>query len=68
MTVPSLFTVYVPSPGIVSEVFVQLFGLSVSSVPVVVGSSIPHSFSVEATSGEPPGLSLSSGRIVCVTS
>ena len=68
MTVPSLFTVYVPSPGIVSEVFVQLFGLSVSLVPDVAGSSIPHSFKVDATSGEPPGVSLRSGRIVCVTS
>ena len=48
----------------VREVFVQLLGVSVSFTPVVAGSSIPHNFTLDATSGEPPAVSLDSGVIV----
>ena len=65
---PSLFTVYVPSPGIVRVVLVQLFGLSDSLVSGVAGLSIPHSFNVVGASGEPPGASFNSGLMICVTS
>jgi hypothetical protein len=68
VTVPSLLTVYVPSPGIVNEVFEQLLGLSDSLTPEVAGSSIPHSYRDAGASGEPPGLSFNSGLMVCVTS
>ena len=68
VTVPLLLTVYVPSPGIVNEVFVQLLGLSASFTPDVAGSSMPHSFRVAGTSGEPPGSSFNNGLMVCVTS
>ena len=51
VTVPSGFTVYVPSPGTVTDVLVQLGGVSPSFVLAVAGSSRPHNFTVEATSG-----------------
>ena len=50
VTEPSEFTVYVPSPGIVTDVALQLFGLWASFAPVV-GSSTAHSFKVDGTSG-----------------
>ena len=61
VTVPSSFTVYVPSPGTVRDVLVQLGAVSASFVPDVAGSSSPHNFTVDATSGalEWPGSSLS---------
>ena len=57
VTVPSGFTVYVPSPGTVTEVLSQLLG--------VCNGSMPHNFTVDATSGalEWPGSSLSSMSI-----
>ena len=43
-TVPSLFTVYVPSPGTVSDVLSQLFG--------VCTGLTPHNFTEEANNGK----------------
>ena len=41
MTVPFAFTVYVPSPGTVTDVCVQLFGVSTGE--------IPHNFTEDGT-------------------
>ena len=53
VTEPFAFTVYVPSPGTVTEVLSQLLG--------VCNGSSPHNFTEDATSGalEWPGSSLS---------
>ena len=61
-TVPSGFTVYVPSPGTVSEDFVQLFGVSTGEMP--------HNFRLAATSGKSvaPAVSLPSGAYVWLVS
>ena len=66
VTVPSEFTVYVPSPGTVSDVLVQLFGDSASFVPAVAGSSRPHNFTDVASSGKSgaPAESLPNGVYV----
>jgi hypothetical protein len=58
VTVPSLFTVYVPSPGTVSDVLSQLFG--------VCTGLMPHNFTDEANNGKSaaPALSLASGAYV----
>ena len=66
VTVPSSFTMYVPSPGTVTEDFEQAFGVSVSSVFNVVGSSRPHNFTDDANSGKSaaPRVSLPSGVYV----
>ena len=66
MTVPSLFTVYVPSPGTVSDAFEQVFGDSASFVPTVAGSSRPHNFIEVANSGKSttPRMSLPNGVYV----
>ena len=54
-TVPSGFTVYVPSPGTVNEVLSQLLG--------VCTGSRPHNFTDEANSGKSvaPRVSFASG-------
>ena len=58
MTVPSLLTVYVPSPGTVRVVCVQLLGDS--------AGLIPHNFTDVANNGksEAPAVSLPSGVYV----
>ena len=55
MTEPSEFTVYVPSPGTVSEVLSQLFG--------VCTGLMPHNFTDVANNGksEVPAVSLDNG-------
>ena len=54
-TVPSLFTVYVPSPGTVRDVWVQLFG--------VCTGLIPHNFTEVALNGKSaaPAVSFANG-------
>ena len=54
---------YVPWPGTIREFFEQLFGVSVSSVPTVDGSSRPHNVTVERTNGidGAPGVSFAVG-------
>ena len=66
VTVPSLLTVYVPSPGTVSDVFEQAFGDSASSIRTVAGSSRPHNFTEVANNGKSvaPAVSLPSGVYV----
>ena len=60
VTVPFAFTVYVPSPATVKDVFVQLGAVSED----------PHNLSVDVTSGAlaSPGLSFVNGEMVWFTS
>ena len=66
MTVPSELTVYVPSPGTVTEVFVQLFGVSATTTGSAEGSARPHNFTDDANNGKSaaPAVSLPSGVYV----
>ena len=66
VTVPSELTVYVPSPGTVTEVFVQLFGVSATTGGVAVASARPHNFTDDASIGKSvaPAVSLPSGVYV----
>ena len=66
VTVPSVFTVYVPWPLIVNVVALQL-GTADSSTVGVAESSAPHNFTVVAFSVYPvAALSLERGLMVCV--
>ena len=63
MTTPVVvFKVYVPSPAIVSDVWVQLFGFC--------AGSMPHNLTDVARSGndDEPGVSFVSGLIVWLVS
>ena len=66
MTVPSLFTVYVPSPGTVSDVFEHVFGDSAATDGVADTSARPHNFTEVATNGKSvaPRVSLPNGVYV----
>jgi hypothetical protein len=58
-----VFNVYVPSPGTVTDVCEQLFGVSAAIGGVTVLSARPHSLMVDTCNGndEEPGASPSSG-------
>ena len=64
VTVPSSLTVYVPSPGTVRDVLVQLFGISAATGGVAAVSASPHNFNDDANNGKSatPGVSFASGE------
>jgi hypothetical protein len=66
VTVPSLLTVYVPSPGTVKEVFEQVFGVSATTGGDAEALARPHNFTDVATNGKSvaPGVSLEVGVYV----
>ena len=55
---------YVPSPGTVIEVFVQLLGVSAATAGSAEGSARPHNFTDDANNGKSatPGVSFASGE------
>ena len=53
VTVPSGFTVYVPSPGTVTDVLVQLGAVSAVTGGVAAASARPHNFTDESTHSAP---------------
>ena len=67
MTTPVVvFSVYVPSPGTVTVVCEQPFGVSAAIAGVTVLSARPHSLMLETCSGkdDDPAVSPSSGASV----
>ena len=63
MTVPFAFTVYVPSPGTVNEVFEQVFGVSAATGGVAEEFARPHNFTDVVNNGKSgaPAVSLPNG-------